>query len=143
MSSSPVTLSGGISDVEVARLQWLESTSPEERKAIATALRGHDTTTIQGINALAADLFILVLAGELSPSVALAAKPFLDFLTANTWQLMAQSGHGQAAPTVIAETIVQLRERLTMKANYTTAPKLPAPAVDVLEAEAGEKVEVG
>lgn len=143
MTTSPVSLTGELGVVEASRLSWLAQTTPEERKAIGETLRKHDTATIVGINALAADLFILVLCGDLSPSVALAAKPFLEFLTANTWQLMSQSGHGDQAPIVVTEQILQLKEKLTLRASYRQEIALPAPAADMIEAEVPEKVEAG
>ncbi len=142
-SPLPVTLTGNISDVEVARLSWIEKTTPEERKAIGEVLRKHDTSTIVGLNAMVAELTILILVGEIPPSTALAAKPFIEFIAANTWQVMAQAGHSGRASSAVTETIFQLREKVRLTPRYTKGELPEHHVVDEQELTVTERVEVG
>lgn len=143
-----IVLTGDLAGAEVARLQWIESATPEERAALAGLLRECDITTLPGINKFLYEVTISILVGELSPSLAAAAKPWIELLNANTLQMMAQAGHAEHGPSVVTEQLIQLKRRVTMNATYSTDPRaLPSPVLDQEEAddliEASERVKVG
>ena len=116
--SRSLVMTGDLATVEAASVAWVDRTSPEERAAIATALRKHDTSTIPGVLSFANDVTVMLLVGELSPSAAAAARPWIELIVANVWQMNASAGHPQGTGSAVAQALSELRERVRAKTTY-------------------------
>ena len=142
---TPGTLSitGELATIEAARSKWLDEAGPEERERIVTLLRKHNLSELSGINALCADVVVEVMTGGISASLAAGAKPFLDILNANIWQMAAQAGQRDLAPVAVAEALLEIRSRTrVVQATYSMAqpPALAECMPDPDVVEAGELV---
>ena len=129
----PVAISGDLATIEAARVQWVEMATPEERAKLREVLGAHDTKTIPGLNAMVGDIVVLILVGDVSPSLAVAARPFIEFMAANVWAMHARNDTEEQVSTDVVRIVAEIKQRVgELKPTYQLAAA--EPDEDVVEA---------
>jgi len=132
MSKSLPTVTGDLAAVEAASVQWVERTSVAEREVLRGLLREHDTTTALGVTRFAQAVAMEILLGGISPSLAAAAKPWVELVVANVWAMNQQAGTPQQTGIDVAVVMTEMRAKIS--GPMTPAYTIAQPA-DILEAE--------
>lgn len=126
------TVTGDLAAVEAASVQWIERATDEEKDRLRALLKECDTTTVLGVMKFANAVAVEILLGGISPSLAAAAKPWVELVVANVWAMNQQAGTPEQTGIDVAVVMTEMRARINgpMTPTYTIAgPK------DVFESE--------
>lgn len=115
-----MTVAGTATEVQTAWVAWLELVSDDERAVVADILDKHELGSLPSINAFAKDVMVAIFRGQLSPTVAAAAKPWLDMICVNVHAM--HSAQGTDGREEIIRGLIEIRRNHKQLQPMYTAP---------------------
>lgn len=123
---------GSPAELQAAWEAWNDKMTQEEQEHMAGIFASCDLSTLGGINQLAQKVIVEMFRGKLSPVAALAAKPWVELITAN---IHAQNAAVGAEQETGRHVLMVLKEVGQMS---RPAPRYSIPAAAPLQIEASE-----
>jgi hypothetical protein len=123
---STLTIAGSPTDLSASWKAWMSVVDEKDRARMAEIMSQHDVTTVVGLQKLLLHMTVEILRGSVDPSVALAAKPFIDMMAMNIHMMHQAAGSGNAVVDAVKQ-LVEIKKQTTIQPSYTRRPQAALP----------------